>query len=204
MKILIAEDNAIQSQLLETFLIKRGHEVTTTTNGAEAWEVMRLPDAPSLAILDWIMPVMDGIEVCRRIRSHDGDHPPYIIILTSRDDKPHLIAGLEAGANDFLTKPFDPGELMARVDVGRRTIALEDALGLKIKELLLANEQIKTLRGIIPICASCKRIRDDQGYWQQVEVYIRDHTFAECSHSVCPECIAKLYPHFLPRKGGSA
>jgi len=200
-KILIAEDSAIQSKLLETFLTKRGHDVITTTNGAEAFEVMQLPDAPSLAILDWMMPVMDGIEACRRIRSQDGDRPPYIIILTSRDERPHIIAGLEAGANDFLSKPFDPGELMARIDVGRRTIAQEDRLGLKIKELLLAGEKIKTLQGVVHICASCKQIRDDKGYWQQVEVYIRDHTHAQFSQSVCPECVAKLYPEFTPQKG---
>jgi response regulator RpfG family c-di-GMP phosphodiesterase len=117
-------------------------------------------------------------------------------MLTTKSEKTDIIAGLEAGANDYLAKPFDPGELHARVRTGWRMLALQNALAAKVDELREALAQIKTLRGIVPICASCKKIRDDQGYWSQVEVYVRDHTEAEFSHDICPECVGRLYPEF--------
>ena len=117
-------------------------------------------------------------------------------MLTSKTEKAEIIAGLDAGANDYLAKPFDPGELRARVGVGQRMVELQDALADKIVELRRALAEIKTLRGIVPICANCKQIRDDQGYWNQVECYVRDHTEAEFSHGMCPECIQKLYPQY--------
>jgi len=143
-----------------------------------------------------MMPEMDGLEVLRRVRAVETDRPPYILMLTSRTDKAEIIAGLDAGANDYLAKPFDVGELRARVEVGRRLVETQDALAGKIGELQRALAEIKTLRGIVPICASCKKIRDDAGFWQQVEVYVRDHSEAEFSHGICPECMKKLYPEF--------
>jgi response regulator RpfG family c-di-GMP phosphodiesterase len=107
-----------------------------------------------------------------------------------------VVAGLDAGANDYLAKPFDPGELLARVEVGRRMIDMQTQLAAKVDELRLALEQVRTLRGIVPICSSCKNVRDDQGYWKQVEIYVRDHTEAEFSHGVCPNCMKALYPQF--------
>ena len=135
MKILIAEDDFTLRTILEAVLKKQGHEVTTTVNGAEAWSAMQQPDAPKLAILDWMMPEMDGIEVCRHTRTIETDEPPHIIMLTSRDEKADIIAGLEAGANDYLAKPYDVGELQARVEVGRRMIEMQAAL-VKSREAL--------------------------------------------------------------------
>jgi diguanylate cyclase (GGDEF)-like protein len=128
MKILIAEDDVTSRLVLAGVLKKWGHEVVATVNGTEAWEAMQRPDAPTLAILDWMMPGLDGVEVCRRIRSLQSDQPPYLIVLTSRGDKADIVAGLEAGADDYLAKPFDPGELRARVDVGQRMIELQAKL----------------------------------------------------------------------------
>ncbi len=196
MKILIAEDDFTSRSLLKALLIKHGHDVVATVNGAEAWEAMQRADAPSMAILDWMMPEMDGLDVCRRVRTLKTDLPPHIIMLTTKGEKADIIAGLDAGADDYLAKPFDPGELRARIKVGWRMVEIRDALAAKVEELRHALDQIKTLRGIIPICASCKKIRDDQGYWNQVEVYVRDHTEAEFSHGMCPECMKKLYPEF--------
>jgi phosphoserine phosphatase RsbU/P len=203
MRILIAEDDPTSRKILTAFLTKQGHEIVVTVNGAEAWQAMLQPDAPLLAILDWMMPEMDGIEVVRRVRAAETVQAPYIIILTARGDKADIIAGLDAGANDYLTKPFDVGELRARVEVGRRMAEMQDALAGKIKELSDALKQIRTLRGILPICASCKNIRDDQGYWSQVEVYVRNHTEADFSHSICPACERKLYPEFAPEDAES-
>lgn len=194
MRILIAEDDFTSRTVLAGVLKKSGHEVLETLNGAEALHLLEQPGAPALVILDWMMPEMDGLDVVRRVRAMPSERPPYIIMLTTRGDKSDIIAGLDAGANDYLTKPFDAGELRARVEVGRRMVEMQEALAIQVDKLNKALTEIKTLRGIIPICASCKKIRDDQGYWNQVEVYVRDRTEAEFSHSICPKCIKKLYP----------
>jgi len=127
-KILIADDDVTSRLVLTGVLKKCGHEVVTTVDGTEAWEAMRRPDAPTLAILDWVMPGLTGVEACRRIRSLQSNQQPYLIILTSRGEKADIVAGLEAGADDYLAKPFDAGELRARVDVGRRVIELQARL----------------------------------------------------------------------------
>ncbi|MDD4073426.1 MAG: response regulator transcription factor, partial [Desulfobacterales bacterium] len=128
MRILIAEDDFTSRTVLAGVLKKSGHEVVVTVSGAVAWDVMQQSDAPRLLILDWLMPEMDGLDVIRRVRALQTDRPPYIIMLTIRDEKADIIAGLDAGANDYLAKPFDPGELIARVEVGRRMVEMQDAL----------------------------------------------------------------------------
>jgi phosphoserine phosphatase RsbU/P len=130
-----------------------------------------------LAIVDWMMPGYDGIELCRRIRATTLPSAVYVILLTARTSRQDLVVGLEAGADDYLTKPFDPDELHARIHVGQRTLGL------------LAN--IKQLTGLLPICSYCKRIRSDHDYWEQVESYITEHTDAMFSHDICPACLAK-------------
>ncbi|MFA6470736.1 MAG: diguanylate cyclase [Candidatus Latescibacterota bacterium] len=128
MRILIAEDDLTSRTILKVVLKKHGHEVVETVNGLEAWNVMQQPDAPQMAILDWMMPRLDGLEVCRRIRSLKTDQPPYLIMLTSKGEKADIIAGFEAGADDYLAKPFDPGEFRARIGVGRRMIEIQKKL----------------------------------------------------------------------------
>ncbi len=194
MRILIAEDDLTSRNIIQAVLQKSGHEVVSTVNGAEAWTILQREDAPRLAILDWMMPEMDGLEVVRRVRALQSDQPPYLIMLTTRGEKANIIAGLDAGANDYLAKPFDASELRARVEVGRRMVEMQVVLANRIAELRQALDQVNTLRGIVPICANCKKIRNDEGYWQQVEVYVRDHTDAEFSHGICPECIKRIYP----------
>jgi len=127
-RILIADDDLTSRLVLAGVLKKWGHEVEATLDGAQAWEAMQRPDAPALAILDWMMPGLPGVEVCRRVRGVPSDQPPYLILLTAKDEKADIVAGLEAGADDYLSKPFDPGELRARVDVGRRIIELQARL----------------------------------------------------------------------------
>lgn len=128
MKILIADDDVTSRLVLAGVLRKHGHEVVETVDGVEAWQAMQRPDAPRLAILDWVMPGLAGVDVCRRVRTAESNQPPYIILLTSRNQKTDIVTGLEAGADDYLAKPFDPGELLARVDVGRRLIELQARL----------------------------------------------------------------------------
>jgi DNA-binding response OmpR family regulator len=128
MKILIAEDDPINSRILQANLTKWGHEVISTQNGAEAWEVSQNTDAPSLAILDWMMPYIDGVELCRRIRQLPHGELTYIILLTAKTEKHDIVEGLGAGANDYIAKPFNPDELQARIRVGQRVIELQNRL----------------------------------------------------------------------------
>lgn len=190
MKLLIAEDDVTSLMILKRILTRWGYDVTTADDGAKAWGEMQQPDPPPLVLLDWMMPEMDGLEVCRKIRGMERpeDHPFYIILLTGRTTKADIVAGLEAGADDYITKPFDTNELKARVAVGRRVVDLQLQVATHVKELEDALEHIKTLQGILPICSYCKKIRDDHNYWQQVDTYISRTTGARFSHSICPDC----------------
>ncbi len=135
MKILIAEDDLTSQNILATLLRKNGHEVLVTENGEQAWEIMQQNDAPRLLILDWIMPVMDGEELCHRIRGKEAVVPPYIIMLTVKSRQLDIIAGLDAGADDYLSKPYDPDELYARIKVGQRILDLQGARELLLHEV---------------------------------------------------------------------
>ena len=193
MRILIAEDEPVSRRLLEAALVKWGHDVIATTNGQEAWQALQNDDAPPLVILDWLMPELDGIEVCRRARELRHRQATHLILLTGKNSKEDIVQGLEAGADDYVTKPFDPGELRARVKVGERLIQLQAALGDRVKALEAALAREKELQGLLPICSYCKKIRDDKNYWHQVESYIVEHhAQVRFSHGVCPECCTKL------------
>ena len=128
MKILIAEDNVTTRRILETILVKWNYDVISACDGNDAWEKLQVNDPPKLIILDWMMPGIDGIEICRRLRRTDSVDPMYIILLTSRDEKNDVVEGLGAGADDYISKPFDTEELRARIDVGRRVVDLQAAL----------------------------------------------------------------------------
>lgn len=196
MRILIADDDSASRIVLATFLERLGYEVVAVEDGLAAWRVLQLANAPRLAVLDLMMPGIDGLELVRRAREIPSMLPPYLIMLSTRSEKVDIVAGLDAGANDYVAKPFDHGELRARVEVGRRMVEMRSELAAKIEQLRQAVDQIKTLKGIVPICASCKNIRDDRGFWNRVENYVRDHTEAEFSHAVCPDCMKRLYPQF--------
>ena len=196
MRILIAEDDATSRIVLATVLTKDGYDVTATDDGGAAWEVLQKPDTPRLAILDLMMPGIDGLELVRRVRAIPSVAPPYLIIVSTKSEKSDVIAALDAGANDYLTKPFDPGELRARIEVGRRMIEMRFELNENVKELRKALAEVRTLKGIVPICANCKNVRDDQGYWNRVESYLNEHTEADFTHAVCPDCMKRLYPQF--------
>ena len=196
MKILIAEDDLTSRLMLTGVLKKIGHDLIDTSNGHAAWAAMQRPDAPRMAILDWMMPGLDGLEVLRRIRGLKPDQPPYVIMLTTKGDKRDIVSGLEKGADDYLTKPFDADELRARIEVGRRILDLQAHLAEQVRDLRQALEHVKTLQGILPICSFCKKIRDDKGYWDQVEAYVSRHSAATFSHSICPECMRTHYPEY--------
>ncbi len=188
MKILIAEDDPVSNRTLRTTLKKWGHEVVSTQNGAEAWEQLQLRNSPSVMILDWMMPGMDGLEVCRKARQSQRSIAPYIILLTANRGVDQLVMGMEAGADDYLTKPYNRDELRVRINVGARIVELQTRLALRVQELEATLQQVKQLEGILPICSYCRKIRDDHDYWQSVESYVSTHSEAEFSHSICPSC----------------
>jgi DNA-binding response OmpR family regulator len=189
-RILIADDDRIAREMLRRTLTGWGFEVTAARDGGAAWEVIAGDRQPSLAIIDWEMPRLDGIELCRRIRSTELRAPLYVILLTGRTGGHNIVAGLEAGADDYLTKPFEPDELRARLHVGRRTLAL------------IGN--LKRVTGLLPICSYCKRIRSDVNYWEQVERYITEHSDAQFTHGICPACFDKAMEEVVaPRPPGT-
>ena len=188
MRILIAEDEPVSRRLLETTLHKWGYDVVVTADGRSALRALQAADAPRLAVLDWMMPEMDGVEVCRQLRAELRRVPTYIILLTAKVGKESTVAGLDGGADDYITKPFDRDELRARLQVGRRMLELQRSLADRVHELEEALAQVKTLQGLLPICCYCKKIRDDHNYWQQVEGYIAARSAVNFSHAICPDC----------------
>ena len=196
MQILIAEDDPVSSRLLERTLQKWGHQVITAGNGVEALHLARQHKARFM-IADWMMPEMDGAELCRRLRQEDGGKYVYIIMLTAKSTQEDITEGLQAGADDYVVKPPDPPELRARIAVGLRVIELEDSLSAHITELEDALAHVKRLQGLLPMCSHCKRVRDDKDYWHLVDVYIAEHTDADITHSICPDCMRKYYGHLF-------
>jgi phosphoserine phosphatase RsbU/P len=188
MRILIAEDEPVSRRVLAATLGKFGYEIMMVASGAEAWALLQREDAPRLAILDWMMPEIDGIELCRRVRALSTASPPYLILLTAKSRKEDIVMGLDAGANDYLTKPFDRAELRARVQVGAHVLELQEKLAARVRELEDTLIQVKQLQGLLPICSYCKKIRDEQNYWHRVESYISEHSEVEFSHGICPAC----------------
>ena len=148
MKILIADDDPIPRRLLQATLTKWGYEVIVAQDGNEAWDALQTPDAPRLAILDWLMPGRDGVAVCRKIRERAGDSAPYVyvILLTSRDRREDVLEGMDAGADDYLTKPFDPHKLQVRLRAGCRILDLQAALLGSLREVRQAEENVAEAR----------------------------------------------------------
>jgi CheY-like chemotaxis protein len=187
-KILVAEDDRVSRRMLETILSEWGYTVIAVGDGLAAWQTLLRDDTVELALLDWLMPGIDGREVCRRVRNLANPRPAYLILLTARRGREDVVAGLCGGADDYITKPFDLGELEARLQVGRRVLDLQRNLASRVRQLEEALRQVKQLRGLLPICMYCKKIRDGENYWEQVEEYLQAHSDATFTHGICPHC----------------
>jgi DNA-binding response OmpR family regulator len=199
MKVLLAEDDLVSMKMMTGLLENWGYQVVAAKDGARAWEILQLDDAPSLAVVDWQMPGMNGDELCRLVRAELADRPLYILLVTARNTRMEdKVSGLGAGADDYLVKPFDIPEMRARLQVGERVLRLQNELRRRVLELEQMITQVRQLQGLLPICVHCKKIRDDQNYWHQVENYISARSAAEFTHSICPSCfemqIKKLEP----------
>ena len=192
MRALVADDDRVTAEILSRTLKRWEFDVTVVGNGAAAWDHLRAATVPTLAILDWMMPEMDGPDVCRRLRQDLPLANMYLLLVTARESRGDVVAGLDAGADDYIIKPFDPEELRARVAVGARVLGLQQKLAERVSELQAALSNVKQLRGLLPICSYCKRIRGDDQYWQQLEGYIAEHSDAQFSHGICPTCYAAV------------
>jgi phosphoserine phosphatase RsbU/P len=188
MIVLVADDLDINRKLLRSLLSADGYDVIEASDGTEALQILQGANGPIVGLIDWEMPGMEGIEVCRQARALESPPPIYLMLLTVRDSKQDIVAGLKAGANDYITKPFDKTELLARVGIGKQMVQLQQALTERVAELREALVNVKQLGGLLPICSYCKKIRDDQNYWTQVESYVGKHSDAKFSHSICPQC----------------
>ena len=193
MRVLVAEDEAVSRRLLQAQLAKWGYEAVLAADGEEAWTVVREHEEIGLCLLDWMMPRLNGPDFCRRVKRRLSDRPFYLLLCTARKATADIVEGLSAGADDYLTKPICAGELQARVRAGARTLALEQTLRMRIRELHDALEHVHTLQGLLPICMHCKSIRTSEDAWQRIEDYIVEHAEVEFSHGLCGRCLAQRY-----------
>ncbi|MCC6415225.1 MAG: response regulator [Opitutaceae bacterium] len=177
-KVLAVEDDAVARRVLVQALTKLGHEVIAAADGEEAWQLLQA-EPIRLVVSDWMMPGLDGLELCRRIRERPREDYVYFILLTGVDaTEQNQREAADAGVDDFLTKPLKFNELWMRLRVAGRILGY--------------TRQVRQLEELMPICSYCKKIRDDQNYWQQIEGYINERTGSEFSHSVCPDCYQRV------------
>jgi phosphoserine phosphatase RsbU/P len=186
--ILAADDDAVSRTLLVRMLEQWGHEVEVVDEGLAAWRRLVDPGGPPLAILDWGMPGLEGPEICRQVRAAALRMQPYLVMLTARRAPEDLAVALEAGADDFLSKPFNRVELMARLHAGMRILNLHRALTDRIQELEESRQREHHLRTLTPICSYCKKIRGDRDGWEPIDQYLAEHGY-RFTHAVCPSCL---------------
>lgn len=196
MRILTADDDAMLRHGLSVQLQRWGYEPIVCASGEEARAALRAEDPPQVAILDRSMPGIGGIELCAEIRADHKLKSTYVILLTAHDTRDDILHGLDGGADEYLTKPLDWEMLRARLRTGARIANLQRDLAQRVAELQEALANVKRLSGLLPMCAYCKRIRDDGDYWQQLESYLSDHSEAEFSHGICPPCLERVSKEF--------
>jgi CheY-like chemotaxis protein len=201
MRILIAEDDLVTARILEQLSRAWGYETTMVKDGPSSLEALQASGGPQLALLDWMMPGLDGPEVCRRVREAGGAN--YLILITAKDNRSDIVAGLDAGADDYLVKPFDPAELRARIKAGVRILDLQAKLAAHVAELEEALGNVRRLSGLLPICSYCKAIRDDSDYWHRVEEYMSERSEVQFSHGICPKCLETAYKEWGVEKPGT-
>jgi len=188
MRALVADDDRAAAAIVTRSLTAWGFEVTVAHDGLAAWQCLMADPSLSVAVVDWEMPGLDGPDLCRRIRHTPDRAHLYVLLLTARSGRADVVAGLDAGADDYVVKPVDPGELRARLQVGVRVVTLQERLGEKVRELEMSLARVKQLGGLLPICCYCKSIRNDQNYWERVEVFVTEHSNAKFTHGICPSC----------------
>jgi sigma-B regulation protein RsbU (phosphoserine phosphatase) len=192
LQVLVADDEPVSRTVVGAMLKKAGYPVVFAPDGEVAWQQLSGNDPPAIALLDWEMPGLQGPEVVQRLRQKETSTPTYVILLTSRDSSADIVQGLRAGADDYVTKPANEDELVARVNVGTRVVQLQAALAERVRSLEEALANVKALQTLLPMCAYCKSIRNDQNYWEKVETYFTQHSNVSFTHSYCPNCYERF------------
>lgn len=190
--LLLAEDHAATRFMMKTLLERHGYRVQAVNDGFTAQGVLAMPDGPSIALLDWGLPQQTGLDVCRAIRRQADRRFIYIIVVTARDSVEDLAEAFAAGADDFIRKPCDPAEVLARIRSGERIVDLEHRLSTRIAGYEEALENVRRLKHLLPICMYCKKVRDDSQYWQEIDLYIHQQTGTDFSHGICPGCMEEV------------
>jgi sigma-B regulation protein RsbU (phosphoserine phosphatase) len=188
--ILAVDDTPANLKLLVDTLSAEGYQVRSLDSGERAIaEIVARP--PELILLDIHMQGMDGLQVCRWLKAQENLRDIPVMFISAASEMKDRVEGLRLGAVDYIPKPFQREEMLARVHTHLELSRLRTRQGKLIQELEAALASVRQLRGLLPICASCKNVRDDKGYWSQIEVYISEHSEAEFSHGLCPVCYNK-------------
>lgn len=175
--------------MVQVCLENWGYRVESVTNGEEALAQLLKPDAAHIAILDWEMPLLDGVEVCRRVKEMEVENPPYIILLTGRDSKTDIVRGFDAGADDYMTKPFNDDELRARTRVAERLVRTQSSLSESVVELREALNQLEILESGVEICPSCRKILNRyEDQWQSLDELLEKNDNPHFVINPCPHC----------------
>ena len=201
---LVAEDDERTQRALAFLLERHGYAPTAAHDGVEALNILMQPESPSIVLLDWEMPRLDGLHVCRALRSLTHQRYIYVIMVTAHHSTADLLAALAAGADDFLSKPVDAAQLLARMRSGERVLALESRLEERIGELERTLDEVRKLKRLLPICMYCKKVRDDGDYWQEIDTYIHEHTGTDFSHGICPTCMETVAAREFPPNSANA
>ena len=188
-RVLVAEDNEKTRTALVFLLQRHGYDVTVANDGQAALDILLGANPPHIALLDWEMPRLDGIHVCLGVRTMPSRHYTYIVILTAHDEASDVLAAFAAGVDDFLSKPVDSAQLLARLRCGERVLALEKRGDERIAELAKAIEEVRQLKHLVPLCMHCKKVRDGSGCWRKMDAYMQERTRTDFFNGACPECI---------------
>ncbi len=191
-QILIVDDKPKNLQVIGTILRENGYLFSIARNGKKALEIIK-QNPPDLILLDIMMDEMDGFETCRHLKNDPDTLDIPVIFLSALADIESKVKGFTIGAADYVTKPFQAEEVLARVKTHLALYSLQKRLEEKNALLQEALDNNKTLKGMLPICSRCKKIRDDEGYWNQIEKYVEDHSDALFSHGICPVCMEVMY-----------
>jgi sigma-B regulation protein RsbU (phosphoserine phosphatase) len=203
-KVLVVEDDPFFQRVLQKRLTVDGYQVQTASDGREGMKAI-VSFEPDLVISDWMMPEVDGLELCQSVKTGLGENAPYFILLTAKGEISDRLLGLETGADDYLVKPCDQGELMARVRAGLRIVLLSQALRRSVAELSAANAALEAAKRpaerfmtTLPMCSVCRHVRDEDGGWHALDEYLIERQYADFTHGICPDCRTAHYPRLAP------
>ncbi|MFV0437052.1 MAG: PleD family two-component system response regulator [Desulfopila sp.] len=188
MKLLIAEDEYTTRLTVQVVLEQWGFQVDSVEEGEAAWKLLQDPDGPRIAILDWEMPGIDGLELCRKVKMLERETPVYVIMLTGHDAKDDILKGFDAGADDYITKPFDEHELRARVRVAERLVTIQETLAVSNNELKTVLNHVEMLQGNLPVCVSCLKLQQEDGTWQSFPEMVEQQEDPRLHFVLCPSC----------------